>query len=72
MCLKCNQACIVRASPCGQEGFEFQAWALKQNQAFSVNVSGPSSENYNEDGSCVFLALAASVQNYKFQQKQFT
>lgn len=51
---------------CGQERFEFQALALKQSPAFSVNISGPSSENYRENGSFVSLVLAASISNIKF------
>jgi len=43
--------------------------ALKQNQVFSVNVSGPGSENCSEDGSCVSLVLAGSVSNVLFQQR---
>lgn len=42
---------------------------LKQTQAFSVNISGPSSENYCEDGSSVSLMLAATISNIKFQQR---
>lgn len=50
---------------CGQKRFEFQALALKKNPAFSVNISGPSSENYRENWSFVSLVLAASISNVK-------
>lgn len=51
---------------CGQERLKFQALALKQNPAFSLNFSGPSNENYRENGSFVSLVLAAIISNVKF------
>lgn len=55
----------MRASH-GQERFESQALALKQNPAFYINISGPSSENYRENGSFVSLVLAAGISNVEF------
>lgn len=49
----------------GQERFKFQVFALKQNPALSVNISGPSNENYRENESFVSLVLAPSVANVK-------
>lgn len=52
---------------CDQERLKFQAFALKQNPAFSFNISGPSNENYRENGSFVSLVLAASVEVLRFE-----